>query len=203
MISTRKAVAAAAATVLLAACSGGPHVSSTAAAGPAGATGSAGASGPAKGSGSSGHPGTNSPAATSSPAGNTPGSAASAGRLTMRQAAAAYVRIVQPGSTMADKLAVAASGTAPFSQFRTDALAYAKELRTEIGKFRAVRWPTTAQARINAMVKTDFPADIACLQAMSAAGGTAASQAVAGSDHNCMVADNSTIPGTLQSLLSQ
>ena len=197
MISIRKVVAAAAAAILLAACSSGPHGSSTAASGPAGA------SGPTKGSGSAGHTGTNSPAAISSPAGNTPGSAASVGRLTMRQAGAAYVRIVQPGSTMADKLAGAASGTAPFSQFRTDALAYTKELRAEIGKFRAVRWPTKAEARISAMVRTDFPADISCLQAMSAAGSTAASQAVAGSDHHCMVADNSTIPGTLQSLLSQ
>jgi hypothetical protein len=121
----------------------------------------------------------------------------------MRQAEAAYVHIVQPGSTMADKLAGAASGTTPFSQFRTDALAYAKELRAEIGKFRAVRWPTKVEPRINAMVRTDFPADIGCLQAMGAADSMAASQAVGESSHDCMVADNSTIPGTLQSMLSQ
>jgi hypothetical protein len=121
----------------------------------------------------------------------------------MKQAELAYGRIVGTGSVMANKLAVAASGTAPFSQFRTDALTYATELRTEIGKFRAVRWPTRAQSRINAMVKTEFPADIGCLQAMAAAGSTAASQAVGDSNHDCMVADNSTIPGTLQSMLSQ
>jgi hypothetical protein len=31
----------------------------------------------------------------------------------------------------------------------------------------------------------------------------AAAEAVGNSDHDCMVADNSTIPGTMQSLLSQ
>lgn len=196
MISIRTAAAAAAAAVLLAACSSGPHGSSTA------ASGSAGVSRSTSGSGSAGHSGTNSPA-TGSPAGNTPGSTASSGRLTMRQADTAYVRIVQPGSKLADKLAGAASGTAPFSQFRTDALAYVKELRAEIGKFQAVRWPANVEARINAMARTDFPADISCLQAMSAAGSTAASQTVANSNHDCMVADNSTIPGTLPSLLSQ
>lgn len=196
MTNITRTAAAVAVAVLLAACSSGAHGSATAASGPSGA------SGPTKGSASAGHPGTNSPAATSSPAGNTPGSAAS-GRLTMRQADAAYVRIVQPGSTMANKLAVASSGTAPFSKFRGDALAYVKELRAEIGKFRSVRWPTTVEARINAMIRTDFPADINCLQAMSAAGSTAASQSVANSNHDCMVADNSTIPGTLPSMLSQ
>ncbi len=196
MSSISRMAAAAAAAILLASCSSGPHGSATA------ASGAAGASGPTSGSGSAGQSGTNSPA-TGSAAGNTPGTAPSSGRLTMRQAEAAYVRIVHPGSTLADKLAAAASGTAPFSQFRTDALAYVKELRVEIGKFQAVRWPAKVEARINAMARTDFPADINCLQAMSAAGSTAASQAVANGNHDCMVADNSTIPGTLPSMLSQ
>jgi hypothetical protein len=53
------------------------------------------------------------------------------------------------------------------------------------------------------MITTDFPADIGCLQAMAAAASMAASQAEGDSNHDCMVADNSTIPGTLQSMLSQ
>lgn len=197
MSSVRKAAAAVAAAVLLAACSSGPHGSATA------ASGSAGAAGSASSSGSAGHSGTHSSAGTSSPVANAPGSAASGSRLTMQQAEAAYVRIVQPGSKLADKLASADSGTAPFSQFRSDALAYVKELRAEIGEFQAVRWPTKVGARINAMARTEFPADISCLQAMSAAGSTAASQTVGESNHDCMAADNSTIPGTIQSMLSQ
>jgi hypothetical protein len=38
---------------------------------------------------------------------------------------------------------------------------------------------------------------------MAAASSMAAAQAVGGSNHDCMAADNSTIPGTLQSMLSQ
>lgn len=200
MSSIRNTAAAAVAAILLAACSG-PHGSSTT------ASGTAGSSGPA------GHASTHSPAASSSaaagtassaPAVGTPGGGpTSAGRLTMRQAEAAYVRIVQPGSALADKLAAASSGTGPFSQFRTDALAYVTELRKEIGKFQTVRWPANVESRINAMIRTDFPADISCLLAMAGAGSMAASQAVGGSNHDCMVADNSTIPGTLQSMLSQ
>lgn len=196
MSSIKLAAAAVAAAVLLAACSSGPHASSSSGAASAPAA-SAATTVPAA------HAATSAPAAHAATGAPAAGGSAAAGRLTMKQAELAYGRIVGPGSVMANKLAVAASGTAPFSQFRTDALTYATELRAEIGKFRAVRWPTRAQSRINSMVKTEFPADIGCLQAMAAAGSTSASQAVGDSNHDCMVADNSTIPGTLQSMLSQ
>ncbi|HEX9357841.1 MAG TPA: hypothetical protein VF933_28995 [Streptosporangiaceae bacterium] len=125
------------------------------------------------------------------------------GQLTIKQAQLAYVRIVGPGNALANKLAVASAGSTPFGGFRTDALAYARELRAEIAEFRAIRWPARVRTRINAMVAANFPADVSCLQTMAAAGSMAAAQAVGGSNHDCMVADNSTIPGTLQSMLSQ
>jgi hypothetical protein len=121
----------------------------------------------------------------------------------MKQAQLAYVRIVGRGNALSDKLAAASTGSAPFSEFRTDALAYARELRAEIAEFRAIRWPASVGTRINAMAAASFPADISCLQTMAAASSMAAAQAVGGSNHDCMVADNSTIPGTLQSMLSQ
>jgi hypothetical protein len=121
----------------------------------------------------------------------------------MKEAELAYVRIVGPGNALANKLARASSGSAPFSEFRIDALVYSTELRAEISKFHAVHWPRRVRSRITAMITTDFPADIGCLHAMAAAGSMAASQAEGDSNHNCMVADNSTIPGTLQSMLSQ
>jgi hypothetical protein len=121
----------------------------------------------------------------------------------MKQAELAYVRIAGPGDALANKLAGASTGSALFSAFRADALAYAGELRSEMGKFRAVRWPTRVRTRINVMVAANFPADIRCLQTMASAGTMAAAEAVGNSDHDCMVADNSTIPSTMQSLLSQ
>jgi hypothetical protein len=125
------------------------------------------------------------------------------GQLTMKQAQLAYVRIVGPGNVLANKLAGASTGSAPFSGFHTAALAYARELRVEIAEFRAIRWPARVRTRINAMVAANFPADISCLQTMAAADSIAAAQAVGDSNHDCVVADNSTIPGTLQSMLSQ
>jgi hypothetical protein len=121
----------------------------------------------------------------------------------MKQAQLAYVRIVGPGNALASQLADASTGSAPFSGFRTDALAYARELRAEIAEFRAIRWPARVRTRINVMVAGNFPAGISCLQTIAAASSMAAAQAVGGSNHDCMVADNSTIPGTLQSMLSQ
>jgi hypothetical protein len=121
----------------------------------------------------------------------------------MKQAQLAYVRIVGRGNALSNKLAGASTGSAPFSEFRADALAYASELRAEIAEFRGIRWPASVRTRINAMTAANFPADISCLQTMAAASSMAAAQAVGGSNHDCMVADNSTIPGTLQSMLSQ
>jgi hypothetical protein len=120
----------------------------------------------------------------------------------MKQAELAYTRIVRPGSALANKLSSAASGTAPFSEFRTDALAYSRELQAEIGKFRAVRWPAKVNRHISSLVTTVIPSDIGCLQAVAAADSTAAAQAVSNNNKDCQVADNSPIPDSVQSLLA-
>lgn len=186
--NTAAVAAAAAAAMLVAACGAGPN-SSPAASTASGA--SAAASSPAA------------QAVASSPAAAPAGSPVPTGQLTMKQAQLAYVRIVGRGNALSNKLAGASTGSAPFSEFRTDTLAYARELRAEIAEFRAIRWPAGVRTRINAMTTANFPADISCLQTMAAASSMAAAQAVSGSNHDCMVADNSTIPGTLQSMLSQ
>lgn len=183
--STAAAAAAVAAAVLVTACSAGPQdspvaSSASAASQPLAAQASSGSSAAAPANG---------PVPT--------------GRLTMKRAELAYVQIVSPGSALANKLAGASSGSAPFSEFRADTLAYVRELRAEIGEFRGIRWPAQVRPRINAMVAANFPADISCLQTMAAAGSMAASQVVGDSNRDCMAADNSTIPGTLQSVLSQ
>jgi len=189
--NTAAVAAAAAAAMLAAACSAGPHSSPVASSASAASGASAAASSPAA------------QAAASSPAAVPAGSPVPTGQLTMKQAQLAYMRIVGRGNALSNKLAGASTGSAPFSEFRTDALAYARELRAEIAEFRAIRWPARVRTRINAMTAANFPADISCLQTMAAASSMAAAQAVGGSNHDCMVADNSTIPGTLQSMLSQ
>ena len=191
MNSITKLAAGVAAAALLAACSSGPHSSPVAASAPASTRSPAAAA-------STRSP---APASSRSSAGAAAASPAAAGPLTYKQAKLAYVRIVDPGAALANKLAGAASGTAPFSQFRGDALAYVKELRSEIGKFQAVHWPANVQSHITTMITTDFPSDIGCLQAEVAAGNMTAAEAVTNSNKDCQVADNSTIPSTLQSLL--
>jgi hypothetical protein len=193
MNSIRNAAAAVAAAALLAACSSGSHGSHAAASAPSAAAASRSAA-----AGTSGSPGSG---ASGSPAVTSPVGSTSAGPLTMKQAELAYLRIVGPGNAIASKLSSAASGTAPFSQFRTDALAYARELRAEIGKFQAVRWPVKAQSHINTMIRATFPSDIRCLQAQAAAGSFTGVESVSNSNQDCAVADNSSIPTTLQSML--
>src|SRR6266542_2165310 len=160
--NTAAVAAAAVAAVLVAACGAGPH-GSPAASSASGA--SAAAHSPAA------------QAAASSPAAPSPGSSpvpagspVPTGQLTIKQAQLAYVRIVGPGNALANKLAVASAGSTPFGGFRTDALAYARELRAEIAEFRAIRWPARVRTRINAMVAANFPADVSCLQTMAASG---------------------------------
>lgn len=189
--NTAAVAAAAAAAMLVAACGAGPHSSPAASSASAASGASAAASSPAA------------QAAASSPAAVPAGSPVPIGQLTMKQAQLAYMRIVGRGNALSNKLAGASTGSAPFSEFRTDALAYTRELRAEIAEFRAIRWPARVRTRINAMTAANFPADISCLQTMAAASSMAAAQAVGGSNHDCMAADNSTIPGTLQSMLSQ
>lgn len=135
------------------------------------------------------------------PGGHLSTGSTAAGPLTMKQAERAYVRIVGPGNVLFSKLSKTASGSASFSEFRTEALAYVGELRAEIGKFRAVRWPATVQSRINTMISTTFAADIGCLQAQAAAGSFTGVESVSNSNQNCAAAENSSIPITLPSLL--
>lgn len=188
MNSIKNAAAAVAAAALLAACgaSGGSH---TAASAPPASTAS---ESPAAGASTS--PGSG---ASGSPSGTSPAGATSAGPLTMKQAGLAYRRIVGPGNTIAGKLSSTASGTAPFSAFRTEALTYARELRAEIGKFQAVRWPAKVQSRINTLATTILPSDIRCLQAQAASGSFTGVQSVSNSNQSCTVADNSPIPTSL------
>ncbi len=192
MNSIRNAAAAVVAAALLAACSSGPHGSPSAASAP-----SASAAGRSAAAGTGGFPG---PGASGSPAVTSPAGSTSAGALTMRQAELAYVRIVRPGSALFSKLSSAASGTAPFSQFRTKALAYVRELRAEIGKFRAVRWPGKVRSRISTLIATTYASDIGCLQAQAAAGSFTGVESVSNTNQDCTVAENSSIPASLQSM---
>ena len=118
----------------------------------------------------------------------------------MTRAEAVYQTIIGPGNALADVVARDSSG--PYAQFRTAMLAYASELRSEIGEFSKVQWPASVRPHIITMIRQDFPADIGCLRAQAAAGTAKAAQQVANTSRDCMVADNASIPSSLHAMLT-
>jgi len=176
----RKTVAAIAAAVLLAACS---------------------ASGPAT------HRGTPTAAAISPSATATasPSPAASpsvaAQRMTKKQAARAYVRILDPSNAISDAINRDATDAAPFSRYKADARAYIKAIRAAAGQIRALRWPVRVQPYIDAMLLTFIPANIRCNKAGIAAGSSTAASTVADTNQDCIAATDSTLPDTIRSML--
>jgi len=59
---------------------------------------------------------------------------------------------------------------ATWDKFKADVLAAAAANRTWARKIRAVRWPVQIQHYVDAMLKTEVPAEIRCYSAVAAAG---------------------------------
>lgn len=133
-------------------------------------------------------------------AGTLPAGALPSGPITMARAEAVYQTIIGPGNALADVVARDSNGR--YAQFRTAMLAYASELRSEIGEFSKVHWPASIQPHITAIIRHDFPADISCLRAQAAAGSATAAQRVANTSHDCMIADNASLPSSLHAMLT-
>lgn len=91
-------------------------------------------------------------------------------RLTMGQARTAYSRISAPfNAAVAVVNADARNGTT-WSKFKTDVLAAVTANKTWERRIRTERWPHKIQPYIDAMLKTEVPAEISCDQAMAGAG---------------------------------
>jgi hypothetical protein len=104
-------------------------------------------------------------------------SPASAGPvLAVKQAAATYLRIVDPANRAADATVSDAQDVVPLSQFRHDLRVFISATRQEMARLRTVRWPDSVQPYITAMLLTDLPAGIQCAQAQIAAKDYAAGQ---------------------------
>ncbi|SRR6266498_3378419 len=140
------------------------------------------------------------PAATASPS---PAASPSAPvrRMTKKQAARAYVRIIDPGNALSDAINRDATDAAPFSRYKADARAYIRALRTADRQLRAVRWPRRVQPYIDAMLLTFEPAIIRCNKAGIAAGSTTAASTVADTNQDCLAASDSALPDTIRSML--
>jgi len=180
----RTALIAIAAAAALAGCGGGTHGSS----GAAHTTTAA----PATPAATASQPTTPSP--SPSPAGPPK-------RLTKKQAAAAYVRIVDPWNKITDAINRDYTDAAPFSQYRADARALVRALRGVSREFHALRWPRRVQPYITAMLLTDIPASIRCTRAGARAGGRAAAVNVNDFNQDCQAASAATNADTIRSML--
>jgi hypothetical protein len=110
---------------------------------------------------------------------------ASPARLTMAQARTAYSKISAPfNAAVAVVNADARHGTT-WRKFKTDVLAAVAANKTWERRIRAKRWPRKIQPYVNAMLKTEVPAEISCDQAMAAAGSLLGAAHVFSSDRAC------------------
>ena len=180
----RTALIAITAAAALAGCSGGTHGSPSAAHTTAAAPVTSAATASA----------TASPSPAASPS-------APVRRMTKKQAARAYVRIIDPGNTLSDAMNRDNTDAAPFSQYKADARAYIKAIRITERQLRAIRWPARVQPYVTAMLLTFEPANIRCVQTGIAAGSNAAAANVNDFNQDCLAASDSTLPDTIRSML--
>jgi hypothetical protein len=121
--------------------------------------------------------------------------------LTTRQAAAAYVRIIDPANRADAVVNTDYTDKAPLSQFRADILAEWKAWRTSDRKLGAVRWPAAVQPYITAMRLTFDPATIRCLHVLASAANYAAFDNTVASNQDCVAQSTNTDADTVRSML--
>ena len=96
--------------------------------------------------------------------------AASPALLTMAQARTAYSKISTPFNAAVSVVNADARNGTTWRKFKTDVLAAVAANETWERRIRAERWPRKIQPYIDAMLKTEVPAEISCDQAMATAG---------------------------------
>lgn len=106
-------------------------------------------------------------------------------RLTMAQARAEYSEISAPFNAAVTVVNHDARAGVTWSKFKADVLAVVAANKTWERKIRAVRWPLRVQPYVDAMLKTEVPAEIQCDQAMAATGSLQGAANVFSDDHSC------------------
>jgi hypothetical protein len=132
----------------------------------------------------------NSPSASPSPA--------STARLTRKQAAAAYVRIVDHANRLQSLADEDVTDRSPFSQYVSDLRAYLAAQRQVDRELAAVRWPAGVQPYVTALLSTYDPATAACFRAEIRAGSYSADDTVFATNSQCQAAQASTLADTVR-----
>jgi hypothetical protein len=126
--------------------------------------------------------------------------AASPARLTMAQARTAYRKISAPFNAAVAVVNEDARNGTTWDKFKADVLAAVAANKTWERRIRVERWPRKIQPYIDAMLKTEVPAEISCDQAMAAAGSLQGAAGVFSGDSACR--DSTKNADTIRKMLN-
>jgi len=126
-------------------------------------------------------------------------SAPAAPRLTLGQARVEYSRLSAPFNAAVATVNRDARNGTTWDKFKADVLAAAAANQAWARKVRAVRWPLQIQPYVDAMLKTEVPAEIRCDNAMAAAGSLQGAAAAFGGDSFCR--DSTATADKIRSIL--
>jgi hypothetical protein len=127
-------------------------------------------------------------------------SPSSTARLTMRQAARAYARIVDPANRLLNAAGQDITDAVPLAQFHADLRAAIAAFRVMSARLAAVRWPDRVAPYITAMLGTDVVAHIRCAQDLLKARNYSQANNIS-FNQDCTQAQNTSNAGTIRSLL--
>lgn len=120
-------------------------------------------------------------------------------RLTLAQARTEYSKLSAPFNAAVAAVNQDARNGTTWGKFKADVLAAAAANETWAGKVRAVHWPVQVQRYVDAMLKTEVPAEIQCYNAMAAAGSLQGAAAAFSGDSACR--DNTATADKIRSIL--
>jgi hypothetical protein len=120
-------------------------------------------------------------------------------RLTLAQARAEYSTISAPFNAAVVTVNQDARNGTTWGKFKADVLAAAAANQTWARKVRAVRWPLRLQPYVDAMLKTEVPAEIQCYNAMAGAGSLQGAAAAFSGDRTCR--DSTATADKIRSIL--
>jgi hypothetical protein len=124
---------------------------------------------------------------------------AAAPRLTLAQARVEYSRLSAPFNAAVATVNRDARNGTTWDKFKADVLAAAAANQTWARKVRVVRWPLQIQPYVDAMLKTEVPAEIRCDNAMAAAGSLQGAAAAFSGDSACR--DSTATADKIRSIL--
>lgn len=122
--------------------------------------------------------------------------------LTRAQSRARYLRIIQPGNVAVGATTTDLSDDQPWPVTRRDLQAAVGSEITASQQISAVRWAPAVQPFMAAEVATYTPSVIHCFRAQAQSGSDAAATAVSNENGDCQLAQASTIPDQIRTLLN-